>query len=41
LQLACDEDTAVEALESVAAAADEPLENVALHVLDGTVRFKP
>jgi hypothetical protein len=40
-QLACDEDTAFEALKSVAAAADEPLENVALHVLDGTVRFKP
>jgi hypothetical protein len=38
-QLGCDEDIALEALRSVANAADELLENVAFHVLDGTVRF--
>jgi anti-sigma regulatory factor (Ser/Thr protein kinase) len=38
-QLGCDEDTARQALEAVATAADETVENVALHVLDGTVRF--
>jgi hypothetical protein len=38
-QLRCDEDTAIQALEAVATAADETVANVALHVLDGTVRF--
>jgi hypothetical protein len=38
-QLDCGEDAALEALERVATAADELLENVALHVLEGTVRF--
>jgi anti-sigma regulatory factor (Ser/Thr protein kinase) len=38
-QLRCGERDALEALERVATAADEILENVALHVLEGTVRF--
>jgi AmiR/NasT family two-component response regulator len=38
-QLDCDENTALEALRAVAGAAEESLEAVALHVLDGTVRF--
>ena len=38
-QLGCDEHSALEALRAVAVAAEESLEAVALHVLDGTVRF--
>jgi AmiR/NasT family two-component response regulator len=39
VQLRCDEEAAFEALQSVAAAAEELLEDVAAHVLEGTVRF--
>ncbi|MCU1465776.1 MAG: hypothetical protein JWM72_1704 [Actinomycetia bacterium] len=38
-QLDCDEKTALEALRAVASAAEESLEDVAVHVLEGTVRF--
>ena len=38
-QLGCDENSALEALRAVAVAAEESLESVALHVLEGTVRF--
>jgi AmiR/NasT family two-component response regulator len=38
-QLRCDEHAALETLEAVALAADAPLEDVANHVLEGTVRF--
>jgi hypothetical protein len=38
-QLQSDVGEALDALEAVAAAADETLENVAIHVLEGTVRF--
>ena len=38
-QLDCDEKTALEALEAVATAAEESPEDVATHVLEGTVRF--
>jgi hypothetical protein len=38
-QLHTDGDVAFEALEGVAAASDEPLEDVAIRVLEGTVRF--
>jgi hypothetical protein len=40
-QLGCDEGTALEALRTVAAAAEERLENVAVQVFDGSVRFVP
>jgi AmiR/NasT family two-component response regulator len=39
VQLQCDDDGAFEALQSVATAAEELLEDVAAHVLEGTVRF--
>jgi AmiR/NasT family two-component response regulator len=38
-QLHCDEHAALEALDAVALAADVPLEDVANHLLEGTVRF--
>jgi AmiR/NasT family two-component response regulator len=40
-QLGCDSLAALETLQDVAVATDEPLDEVAADVLDGAVRFGP